>query len=539
MPDLYHTLHEQDLGFLKIIAEAWGLELDAPNADAALPLLVAGMSNHLLTQEIIETLPDTARQAVHALLNNEGRLSWSLFVRRFGEVRSLGAGKRDRERPDLHPASAAEVLWYRGLIGRAFFNLPPEPQEYAYIPNDLLALLEPMSIENALPAGSPARTNDYAHIIPASQRILDDVCSLLAALRSGQPLPEVEKYMLATPIDVLTSLCKAAGLIDEEQKPDIDKLPLFLEAEPLQALTMLVNAWQTSPNINDLRFVPGLVFEGEWQNAPLQTRTTILSMLEKLPQDEWWSLPAFIQAVYERQPDFQRPAGDYDSWFIRPTDSDSYLRGFGSWKDVDGALLKFIICGPLHWLGMVDLAAPQAGAAPTAFRPSPWSGLLWQGRPTAEPASQSGSIKINRDGHIRISRHTDRAARYQISRFCNWESLKNGTYHYQITSASLERAAKQDLKPGHLLAYLKRLPDILIPPSLLKAISRWEQHGTQAAMEDATLLRVDSPEITTALQKSTAARHISEVLNPTTLLIKPGQLAKVRSALIEMGYLVD
>ena len=110
MPDLFHTLHEQDLGFLEIVAAAWGLELQAPDAETALPILVAGMSNRLLAQEIIETLPDAARQAMYALLNNQGQISWSLFCRRFGEVRSLGAGKRDRERPDLHPASPAEVL---------------------------------------------------------------------------------------------------------------------------------------------------------------------------------------------------------------------------------------------------------------------------------------------------------------------------------------------------------------------------------------------------------------------------------------------
>ena len=539
MPDLFHTLHEQDLGFLEIVAAAWGLELQAPDAETALPILVAGMSNRLLAQEIIETLPDAARQAMYTLLNNQGQLSWSLFCRRFGVVRSLGAGKRDRERPDLHPASPAEVLWYRGLIGRAFFNLPPEPQEYAYIPGDLLALLEPLSIHDASPAGEPAVKHGYAHIIPASTRILDDVCTLLAALRSGIPLPNVEKEMLAIPVALLTGLCQAAGLIDETQQPNPEQLRLFLEAEPLQALEMLVHAWKTSSAFNDLRFLPGLVFEGEWQNAPLQTRTVILAMLEHLPQDEWWSLPAFIQAIYERQPDFQRPAGDYDSWFIRRAGSESYLRGFSSWEDVDGALLNFIICGPLHWLGMVDLGALQAGAAPTAFRPSPWSGLLWQGFPTAEPPAQTGSIKINRDGHIRISRYTARAARYQISRFCDWESLKKDTYHYQITPASLENAAKQDLKPVHLLAYLNRLPEITIPPSLIKALKRWEQHGTQAALENITMLRVDSPEMITALQKSPAARHISEVLNPTTAIIQPGQIAKVRAALIEMGYLVD
>jgi len=538
MPDLIHTLSEQDLGFLKMIAAAWGLELNAPDANAALPILIAGMSNRLLTQEIIETLPDAARQAVYALLNNDGRLSWSLFCRRYGEVRALGASRRDRERPDLNPTSPAEVLWYRGLIGRAFFNLPPEPQEYAYIPDDLLSLLEPLNLPQNTPPGEPASKNDYTHTIPATLRILDDTCTLLAALRSGLPMDEVEEY-LTIPSPLLTSLCQEAGLINENNQPDTEKVKNFLEAEPLASLRMLVDAWKGSSTFNDLRFLPGLIFEGEWQNAPLQTRTTILNMLEQLPQDEWWSLPNFVSAVYERQPDFQRPAGDYDSWFIRQAGSETYLRGFATWDDVDGALLRFIICSPLHWLGMVDLAAPKPGSAPKAFRPSQWAGLLWQGLPVAEHTPKPVSIKINRDGHIRISRHTPRAARYQISRFCKWIELWKDIYHYHVTPASLERAAQHGLQAAHLRAYLTHLPDVIIPPSFLKALKRWEKFGTQARLEKVILLRVDSPEVVTALKKSSAARYISEVLNPTTILVQPSKLEKVRTALMEMGYLVD
>lgn len=539
MPDLFHTLHGHDLGFLKIIAGAWGLELQAPDADTALPILIAGMSNRLLAQEIIETLPNPARQAVHSLLDNEGQLSWSLFCRRFGEVRTMGAGKRDRERPDLNPASPAEVLWYRGLIGKAFFNLPPEPQEYAYIPEDLLAILEPLAIENSVPFGTPALSGEHHHPLPVSLRILDDTCTLLAALRSNFSLSSFEDEMLAIPSPVLIGLCKAAGLIDEEQNPNLEKLRQFLEADQAQALAMLVKAWKSSHSFNDLRFVPGLVFEGEWQNDALQTRTVILSMVQQLPAESWWSLPAFIQAVRERQPDFQRPAGDYDSWFIRHAETGSYLRGFSSWDEVDGALLQFIISGPLHWLGMVELAAPQPGADPVAFRLSQWAGMLWEDHHPKGFTAETGSIHINRDGTIRISQHAPRAERYQISRFCEWKALKNGVYHYYVTPSSLERAAKQGLQPAHLHTFLSRIPDLPIPPSLLKALKRFEKQGTQAWLEKATLLRVDTPEIIEALQKSPAARHISDVLNPTTVLVKAGKLEKVRNALAELGYLVD
>ena len=55
----------------------------------------------------------------------------------------MGAARRDREKPHLNPASPAEVLFYRALLFRAFFNTDKGPQEFAYIPDDLLELVGP------------------------------------------------------------------------------------------------------------------------------------------------------------------------------------------------------------------------------------------------------------------------------------------------------------------------------------------------------------------------------------------------------------
>ena len=73
-------------------------------------------------------------------------------------------------------------------------------------------------------------------------------------------------------------------------------------------------------NFNELRLLPGLKFEGDWTNDPLRTRQAILELVSQIPENRWWSLAAFVAAVREQHPDFQRPAGDYDSWFIRQDD---------------------------------------------------------------------------------------------------------------------------------------------------------------------------------------------------------------------------
>src|SRR5512142_1869420 len=147
MPDLIHNLQGRDMGFLRIVARLWGLELNAPDAHTALPMLVDGILDHQLVVEIVEALPEPAQAALAGLVQREGRMVWSEFTRRFGTLRDMGPGQRDRRKPYETPTSPTEMLWYRGLIGRAFLDLGAEPQEFAYIPDDLVPLLPALQAE--------------------------------------------------------------------------------------------------------------------------------------------------------------------------------------------------------------------------------------------------------------------------------------------------------------------------------------------------------------------------------------------------------
>ena len=113
MPNLQKILEGNDLGFFRIVANFWGIEMTAPDGYTALNSLLNEMRSPRLTNEIIEALPAEARTALQALWENEGHLLWAQFCRLFGEVRDMGPARRDRERPDLHPVSPAEVLWRR------------------------------------------------------------------------------------------------------------------------------------------------------------------------------------------------------------------------------------------------------------------------------------------------------------------------------------------------------------------------------------------------------------------------------------------
>ncbi|HVF25577.1 MAG TPA: hypothetical protein VNA23_06790, partial [Anaerolineales bacterium] len=309
MPDLFDSLLKQDIGHLRIIAEFWGLELDSKNADAAREKLTVSLLDPKLLAELTETLPPEADSAITYLVNVGGRIPWPTFTRRFGDIREAGAGKRDREKLHLKPASAAETLYYRGLLARAFFDTEKGPQEFAYIPDDLLSLLNREKNTPALVGGikeerterkqeiggnsgvresevlgRPASPAEKGHEVLANDFILDDVTTLLAALRMGKTLEaENSLSMLQERVPALQSLLNTSNLV-RQNIPQTEAVKHFLASSRQDALKMLQEAWVESQTFNELRLMPYIICEGEWINQPQETREFLLNLLDAIPE---------------------------------------------------------------------------------------------------------------------------------------------------------------------------------------------------------------------------------------------------------------
>lgn len=539
MPDLFHSLQGRDLGFLRIIADLWGVEMNAPDARVALPQVVAALLERPLVEEVVGSLSPEAQAALANLLQSEGRLPWQNFTRRHGAIREMGPARRDRERPHLTPASPAEMLWYRGLVARAFLDAAGEPQEFAYIPDDLLALLPP-SQDIPAPLGRPASPVEIAFLLPADDRIVDHACTQLAALRLGwQQLPETANPW-PFPWIWLRSLLTSARLLDESGMPQPGPARKFLEDQRGASLATLSRAWLNSAEMNDLRMMPGIKCEGEWQNDPLKARRFLLDSLSGLPiEGGWWNLASFVTALHERHSDFQRSAGEFDAWFIRREDSEEYLRGFAHWEEVEGALIRYLVCGPLHWLGIIDLAAPSTTAAPAAFRFSSWASALMSETESLKLAVEKANLQVTVDGRLRVPILLPRTSRYQIARMCEWEAGTPQEYRYRITPRSLVEARRQGLRVGHMVSLLRRHASAPPPPSLVQAMERWDEQGLQATLEHVVILRVKTPEVLRLIRSSKAARFLGEPLGQTAVLVNPGALDKVQATLAELGYLAD
>ncbi len=540
MPDLLASFHKHDLGHLYIVAGFWGLELESRVADSASEELCAAILDAELVNETIEILPSNARAALTSLIESNGKMEWALFVRKHGELREMGEAKRDRERPHLKPISAAEILFYRGLLEKDFFDADKGAQEFAYVPDDLFEIIkhevrQAHEGESQEPLGRAATPVEKAFEILANDHILDDATTYLAALRlnldfNGLPLKMRQQA------DALQNLLTSADILNKKNEPQAEAVKKFLEASREDALNMLYSAWFESQTFDELRLIPSVICEGEWKNQPQVTREFLTNLIGEIPQNKWWSVPAFLRDLKTKFPDFQRPAGDYDSWFIKRATDGQYLRGFAYWDFVDGALVKYFI-QMLHWLGKADLAAPEEGKEFTAFKIL--SKVESQKSGDLRPLTFDGKLTVSSSGKIIVTRDFSRAVRYQISRFCEWDEEKNNEYAYRVTAKSLKQANQQGLKAEQLLALLVKYTKGSVPPALVKALKQWDANGVEARATTQTVLRVAKPEIIEALRKSKAGKFLGESFSPTAVIIKGGAESKVLEALTEIGLLAE
>ena len=538
MPSLKYVFKDQDFDFIKICAKNWHLDIKSSDKKSAINEFIIRISEVNTINYYINNLPQDSKIAFDFLLEHQGKFPSLQYLHQFGEIRVMGPARRDREKPYKNPISPVEDLWYRGLIGKSFLEDASLLEEYFYIPDEIMQSLIPEKSENEYQFGEAALPEQHLVEYLANDTILDYMCTMLSSCRNNKEIstPTLNKWKIS--YSALSELFRAVNLINVDNQPNPDITKNYLEADRGQALLQLYNDWINNEQFNELHLIPDLVFEGKWKNDPIRTRKTLLGFVEKVPENTWWSIPSFINAIKKLNPDFQRSAGEYDSWYIRKSNSKQYFKGISSWHEVEGELITHFITGPLHWLGITDLGSPSKSAKPSSFRLSRWSQQILNDRIPLPIKEEKEKVIIISNGNIYISPLCPRAIRYQISRFCNWIEDKK-EYWYHLTPSSLQNAKGQGLKTKYLLKLLESHGKSPIPPGIKKAINNWDQNGSQAIIEQHTILTADTAEIINALEKSNAHRFLGKKLNPTTIIIKGNAREHIRKALAENGYLID
>jgi hypothetical protein len=561
MPTLLPTLLDYDLDLLTIIARRWDVDLEGLDRREAAQALTAAMLDPARATAEWGRLSDAERGVLQTLLGaREHKMPEAQFARLFGTIRELrefGPAGREREKPHLQPANVAEALFYRGLIAVAFDQGRTGVQYFVYVPADLAEVLPAHETGFDLSAetepGWPAEDDlTPQRIVPATTTLVDDLTTLLAYLQV-QRVPARDEMLEAlgealapywlgahvpASVALMVSLALSAGLVAEEGgllKPVPATARRWLEDTRPRQVRALAEAWRSTPLFNELWYTPGLVPEPTgWQNDPLLARQVVLTFLEMVPAG-WWPVDDLIALVKEEEPDFQRPAGDYDSWYIRDAASGDYLRGFESWDRVDGAVLRFILSGPMHWLGLTDLGDDGA-----LCRLTPYGRALCGSADWPDPPEERPPLTLQPDGTALAPRQLSRYERFQLARITEWEAAGD-PYRYRLTAAGLRRAAGQDVPVNAIRAFLRRTTNDRVPPAVLKLLEQWEHsQDAEVWLERAVILRTSNPELLQTLYDTPELRRFMGArLGPNAVIVREGQEGALRSALQAHGIPAD
>lgn len=546
---LARALYDHHLIVLRVIGEWWEVDLAGMDKDAAVTVLADTLQALDLTHEML-FLPEEEVAALHALAAGGGRVPVAMFSRRYGDIRPMGPGKLEREEPWLAPESPAEGLWYRGFLYRGFDSADDEPVEYFYLPDELLAQLPTTQVtdsaetvaEDAMPvatltAAAPAAVPELFAAAPGDA--IDDLTALLSEVQRLAPERDLPSSSLAYLLDkhpsrqnLLLRLAYEMNLLrrsDGILRPARAAMTWLQQARAVQ-LVALMEAWSQS-NWSELHHTPGLVCEaGSWEYDPIAARTTLLDAMPHT--DEWVAIDALIDAIKTHTPDFQRPNGDYRSWYIRDQATDVYLSGFESWDDVEGRQLHFILTQVMFWLGMVDVADNAVRFSALA--------LDWlHGRPPVADEVRVPLV-VNADGVLVVPHNAGRRDRFQTSRIADpLPVLRGKPFHYRLTPASLERARAQGIEPQRVLAFLEEVSNRPIPAATKRALERWAENGVEARLESVVILRVRDAAVLDTLRRNPKTRpFIGEALGDLAAVVRRADWQALRDVTAQLGLLL-
>ncbi len=431
------------------------------------------------------------------------------------------------------------------------------PQEFFFIPAELIPLLPPMEDISLTPPLSQTVAPveiDAADVCLATSILIDDAVTLLAAVQRcpGRALtPDtLGPYLHLPSFDFLLALLTDLQFITPEFKLDPERVKTFLQAPRAEQLRALAEAWRSSKTWNDLLHIPTLSPEpGAWLNDPAAARSFLVRFCATLPagerseRSEWRSLDSFVACVREQHPDFQRPAGNYDSWYIRDDASGDYLRGFENWDRVDGALIRYLLTGPMYWLGLVDLRG-----APDAFRLSAIFSAFAAESPW-QIAEKPKPIIAKHDGALLVARNVNRYDRFQAARIGEWVAPRVGAggspaptprvpdYEYRLTGNSLQAAAAQGITAKHVTSFLRRACEHA-PQHIIDLVERWGRNGIEARVSHLMVIKLNNPDVLETLMRSPRTRRwLGEAIGDCAAEVKDWE--KLREAMAEIGLAAE
>ena len=298
---------------------------------------------------------------------------------------------------------------------------------------------------------------------------------------------------------------------------------------------------------------------GELEGENSQVRQGIVGLLTQVPLNQWINFSSFARFVYRLNPLFlqrrQRLSANPQWWIELEEGRLQRPLQLNEWLRADIFYLTHLLTGPLHWLGICDLASNAEGRL-LAFRLTPLAGCLLRNlphMPDNEQKTDNGdpyhvsSLQVADTLHMLVS---SSVANWPLIRlleiFTEPEDVQQGLLRYHLSPGIFGQALSKGLHPAPLLELLRRIVVIKaatepqqaqLLEQLTTRLAQWQASYRQVRIyTGVTLLEtVDTAVMREVLATTSLEERIVQNIHPTLTIIKPEMIAPVIEELKQRG----
>jgi hypothetical protein len=260
-------------------------------------------------------------------------------------------------------------------------------------------------------------------------------------------------------------------------------------------------------------------------------RAAVLRVLARLPPGQWVTLADLGAWLETSAPTFLREQLDARSAALVEPTTGAPLLAEGSWARVEARLLRYLVLGPLYWLGTVgtDTAGERVAVTPTG------SALLRDSE--AVPARPRERCTWDADGRLLAPARADLGALLQAERYLLLEARA------QLSSYRLERdRVAVALSAGGAIQacrqLLERLTQASLPAAVEARLADWERGFGALALRPAVLLEARSPSDLDSVEGLQVVRpFLRRRLSPSVAEVAASQAPALVEELHSAGHL--
>jgi hypothetical protein len=429
---LREGLDQTPVASLRRMAELHGLDHgDAATHAELVEALVARLSDATYLHERLAELTPAERQALAAARRGGGEIRGFLLQRLLGS-----------DEP-----GAVRALTEPGLLFRTFAPVGPHRGEVFTAADELLELLPPTDAEDddvnpPLPVDPPERGarrgGDPAFsiftLLSLRQRQVGAAPDASAGARASQLQSETERWTRepggwAWPErwSFLEHLCVALGLIVDGRLASTARLARLL-GDRGQLTGRLWQAYTRDRSWAELGRA-GVPHGDELaeQADPTALRGSVLHELARLEPGRWLTVAELSGWLRRAAPTLVREHLDARAVVLRDPATGKPLFDDDGWALVEGPLLRYVVLGPLYWLGIVatDDAGERFALTPTGGALLRQSGeapadrqaerCVWAGDAFEAPARADLGQLLRAEHYLHLE-HRAQISRYRLQR---------------------------------------------------------------------------------------------------------------------------